>query len=226
MRTTSIRGRWALIAATIGALAMISAVLTAPAESEAARRQTTAAATVPAPITPTPQVPEPEECDVEPRRLPLFEGTPLPDESGVDPTPTPFAIPAGELVDEDAAAAITAAIRGSLACRNAGDFLRAYAFYTDGFLSGLLGGPAGAASATEALLRPPTPVAATDRLALVHVSEVRRLEDGRVGAIVVTQSASHAYADYLYLVEEEDGRWLVDDLVFLSQMPIDAPPDP
>ena len=221
------RRRLSPIAATVGAVALLLAVLAAVVGSDAAaRRQSTETATAPAPITPTPQVPDPTECDVEPRRLPLFEATPPPHDPGAGQTPTPFAIPDGELVNEEAAAAITATIRASLACRNAGDYLRTYAFYTDRFLDGLLGGPVGASRFTAALLLPPTPVAAPDRLALVHVSEVRRLDDDRVGAITVTQDADRAYADYLYLIEAEDGRWLIDELVLLSQTPIDAPPTP
>lgn len=219
--------RRTLFAATVGVLTLIVAVMVGLADDEpGARGQAPATATAPAPITPTPQIPLPEECDIEPLRLPLFEGTPPTGELGGDPTPTPFAIPDGALVEEDEAAAITATIRRSLACRNAGDFLRAYAFYTDHFLLDLLGGPAKAADAMEALQDQPTPIAVAEQLGLVNVSEVRRLDDGRVGAVVVTQDGSRAYADYLYLVEAEDGRWLIDDLVFLSQTAIDAPPLP
>ncbi len=169
-------------------------------------------------------VPDPVECDIEPRQLPLFDETPVAGESGADPSPTPFVIPDGERADEATVDAITEAVRGSLACRNAGDYLRAYAYFSDRFLHDLIGGPAGVDAALMAFLtESPTPVAEPERLTLVDVSEVRRLADDRVGAIVVTRSADEAYADYLFFVEADDG-WLIDDRVFLSDK--DFPPAP
>ena len=108
-------------------------------------RQVTASATrratVPAPITPTPQVPDPAECDVgtwEPPLLPEPTGEPV---DGT--TPTPFALPDGERVDRSVSAAITDTVRVSIACRNAGDFLRAYALVSNRYLATIVGGGSG-----------------------------------------------------------------------------------
>ena len=76
----------------------------------------------------------------------------------------------------------------------------------------------------DLMLTTPTPLPRDERLGLVNVSEVRRLADGRVGAVVVTRDGERGYADYLFFVEGESG-WLIDERVFLSETDVDAAPD-
>jgi hypothetical protein len=107
-------------------------------------------------------------------------------------------------------------VRESVACRNAGDFLRAYALFTDRFLAQLLGPPDAIDPDLIARLTvPPTAVPEPQQLALGSVTEIRRLADGRVGAIVVTQDQTMVYADYLYFAQVDD-RWLIDERVYLA----------
>jgi len=158
-------------------------------------------------------------CDVEPRAFPLPTETPI---GVVTPGPvetTPFALPTGEPVDERTATAIKATIAESIACRNAGDFRRAYALFTDRFIAHLLGPPDTLDPDLLARLAgPPTPVPGGDRLNVGDVARIEWLADGRVGAIVVTQNREEVFADYLYLIET-DGSWQIDEVVALSRMP-------
>jgi len=158
-------------------------------------------------------------CNVEPRAFPLPTETPI---GVITPGPvetTPFALPTGEPVDDSTATAISATIAESIACRNAGDFRRAYALFTDRFIAHLLGAPDTLDPDLLARLAgPPTPVAGGDRLAVGDVARIERLADGRVGAIVVTQNREEVFADYLYLVEA-NGRWQIDEVVALSRKP-------
>jgi hypothetical protein len=167
--------------------------------------------------------PAPEECLVEPRSVPLYSAPPLGTVTPAPEDPTPFAVPDGEPVDEATVEAIEATVRESVACRNAGDFLRAYALFTDRFVANLLGPPDAVDPDLVARLSvPPTPLPERRQLSVGSVSEVRRLADGRVGAIVVTEDRRERYADYLYFVQEGD-RWLIDERVFLADTDVATP---
>jgi len=166
----------------------------------------------------TPAAARPVECRVAPRPLPPPTATPLEIVTPPPAQPTPFAVPDGSLADAETARAIEAVARESVACRNAGDFPRAYALFTDRFVAALLGPPDTLDPDLLARLAlPPTPVPRAERLTLDSVTEVRSLADGRVGAIIVTRNAEQVYADYLYFVDQ-DGRWLIDERVFLADM--------
>ncbi len=167
----------------------------------------------------TPPVPLPSACTVAPRVFPLPTETPI---GTITPGPvetTPFALPTGDPVDEPTATAVRATIVESIACRNAGDFRRAYSLFTDRFVAHLLGAPDTLDPDLLArLAASPTPVDEVDRLALGDVAQIERLADGRVGAIVVTHNRVEVFADYLYLTET-DGRWQIDEVVPLSEKP-------
>ena len=170
--------------------------------------------------TPTADVPRPAACRVEPRPLPLFSRATPGAEPAATPvplvTPTPFAMPAGQPADEATVAAVTATIRESLACRNAGDYARAYALVTDRFLRALLGGPDTIPpEIAAALAESPRRAPRAQRIALAAVSDVRVLADGRVGAMVETRNAEESFTDYLILVRTAD-RWLIDESVEVS----------
>ena len=84
------------------------------------------------------EVVSPEDCTVGPiSELDLVaiveNGTPAAAES-------PKIEASGELVDDEAAEAITAVVRQSVACTNANDPIRAFALFTDRFLLARFGG--------------------------------------------------------------------------------------
>lgn len=161
----------------------------------------------------TPEAPAPSECTVEPRALPLLAADAS---STVSPAPstgstaTPPSQTEGDPAEPAVAAGVTATVRESLACRNAGDFSRAYALVTDHFLLHLFGGAETIDPQVAAALEAePVRVRRGERLHLVAVSEVRVLADGRVGAVVTTSGAGAEWRDYLIFVQRGD-RWLID----------------
>lgn len=164
-------------------------------------------------------IPAPQDCQVEPRSYPFFAessgrsepATPAP----LDTEPAePFEIPTGEAPDEETAAAVTATLRESLACRNANDFLRAYALFTDDMLVALFGGPATVDPDIRALIGDEAlkPVSPRQRIALTAVADMVVLPDGRVGAAVETLNANQTFRDFVIFEQDaESGRWLIDE---------------
>lgn len=166
-------------------------------------------------------VPPPEACQVAPRPLPLVAeaaGTPSVSSDPVA-TAAPFAPPVGEPADEATGAGVVATIQESIACRNAGDFRRAYALFSDAMLVRLFGRPDTIDPEIVAALEVgPDAVRRGQQLGLGSVSEVRVLADGRVGAEVTTRhardGAEAGYRDYPILVRAGD-RWLIDEAIAL-----------
>lgn len=179
----------------------------------------------PAPIAA--DIPAPQECEVEPRELPLLAeaATPLP---VATPAPIaasaaePFVLPTGETPDVATTEAVTATVRESLACRNANDLLRAYALFTPSMVQSLFGSAATIDPDVRALIaEKQDPVARRGRVALVQITDMALLPDGRVGALVLTANAERIYQDYLYFVQDEaSGRWLIDGAVDLGWQPV------
>jgi hypothetical protein len=165
-------------------------------------------------------VPSPQECQVAPRQFPLFpEGvgqraaaTPLPLPLPTPPA-APFVPPRGEAADAKTVAAVTATVREAIACRNGNDFLRAYALFTEKMIVSLFGGPATIdPEVGQVIAEQPGPLPRRQRVALVDVSDVVLLPDGRVGAVVDTQTVKQAFRDYLFFTRDPaSGRWLIDD---------------
>ena len=165
------------------------------------------------PPTGDPQPVPPEECQVERRS---FDS--LPDPSLATPEETPaatpevFRVPEGTPADESTVEAVTAAIRESLACGNAGDSLRLFSTLTDSYIASLLVN-AGLPTMSRAIydfLATPIAAPVETQIALSSVEDVQVLLDGRVGAVVVT-SDTETTRNYVVLVER-DGRYLVDRL--------------
>ena len=171
---------------------------------------------------PTPDIPAPDECLIEPRALPLFASvTPLPvTPAPVDATATaPRDMTEGQPAEPAVVDAVTATVRESLACRNGGDFARAYALVTDEFLVRVFGGPETIDPMVALALEGESPrVRRGERLHLVSIAEVRVLADGRAGALVTTIGSGEEWRDYLIFIERGD-RWLIDEAVT-------APPTP
>jgi hypothetical protein len=199
----------------------------APAEATAAA-QATATTTV---RLASRSVPDPAECDVEPRSLASvaqFAGTPETDHVSL-PAGKSFTLPPGDPVDRDTAAAITAATRTLVACMNAGDWLRYFALLTD---DGMRHYNATFPLTDEALsivAATPVPVAEPDRIAVVVVLDVRVLADERIGALIELDAPSYLHErreiQFLTFVEE-DGRFLLDEATVDLEDQFDASGSP
>jgi hypothetical protein len=171
---------------------------------------------------PVSDVPGPEECVVEPRALPLFpEGveqrasaTPAPLATVPEP---PFTTPQGEPADTETVTSVSATVREAIACRNANDFQRAYSLFTQDMLVALFGGPATVdPEIVAAITEKAGPLSRRQQLALLALTDVILLPDGRVGAVVETGNARRAYQDFLIFEQDPaSGRWLIDESVAL-----------
>lgn len=153
----------------------------------------------------------PEECQVERRS---FDSLPNPSlatpDVATEATPAIFTLPEGTPADQQTVDAVTAAIRESLACGNAGDTLRLFTTLTDSYIASLLvnAGLPAMSSAIYDFLATPIAAPVEIQVALVSVDDVQVLLDGRVGAVVVT-SDTEVTRNFVVLVER-DGRYLLD----------------
>jgi hypothetical protein len=134
-----------------------------------------------------------------------------------EPAP-PFSPAAGDPADAETVAAITSTVREALACRNAGDYLRAYALFTPEMIAQLFGGPATIdPEVIVAAVEGPRPVPPARRLGIVAITDVVTLPDGRVGAFVETATQRRNFRDYLFFERDPQGdRWLIDRSVPLD----------
>ena len=165
-----------------------------------------------------PVTPDPSECRVPPRPrdevLALLAGTPVAAASPAAGLPASVAtedqLPAGEPADAATVAAIVATARELIACNNAGDFARVFAFYTDDLIRRVFGGdPALAAQVPVVLATPAAALPVAARTELLAVREVRVLADGRVGAVIEDRDPRRTVAFFMIFVRAGD-RWLVD----------------
>lgn len=196
-----------VVARALAVLAVASLLVPAPQRGGLAQEAT--------PAGTTGAVPPPAACRVAPRSLAALRAAGT---STAAPTAvaTPAVLPAGTPADPATVAAIVAVTRERIACNNANDLLRILAFFTDEYLRRTVDFGALA----RALDLPPTPVPAALRQGLVAVRDVRLLADGRVGAVVVTETPSAAPPTQATFVRfrKVGDRWLIDDLT-------DLPPD-
>ena len=160
---------------------------------------------------------QPASCaEIEPRDAAFFENvaaTPeaganegLPEQENAGATPTPFAMPEGDVVDEETSAAVTALYQQLIACLNEGDFLRAYALYTDDYLVRNL--------SEEAITRLEATPVATDESARSEFGgllDARSVEEGRIAALVTISNPRSGDVLIYSILREEDGRLRIDD---------------
>ena len=204
-----------LVALTVAVVAPLAGASVAGATRTVtgSATQATLAHATPAQATPVaaePDVPQADECRVEPRT-----GFTVPREvppAAATPVPAPVATPgATAAVDAATAAAVAATVREALACRNAGELPRAYALFTDELVLDLLGSAETVPPEIVAALGEPGRRAPrASRLELVAVGPPTLLADGRVLARVETRSADVVFVDDL-VFREVAGRWLIDD---------------
>jgi hypothetical protein len=173
----------------------------------------------------------PDECQVDPR--PADEVFAL---LGVaagasDATPaadrTPVPAPPWVAADPETAAAATETTREWLACINADDNLRIAALMSDEALVRFFGGGLAADEAEEGtranLVGTPVPRTEDENVRLVAVTDVSRLEDGRVAALALINEPvvpPRGQETLLLIFDEADGRLLIDDIVQFSVVPL------
>ena len=172
-----------------------------------------------------------EECQVEPRPaeevftlLGLAEGadaaTPAADRMPVPAPPWVAADP--ETVD-----AATATIRDWLACINADDNFRIAALMTDPAIFRFFGGGLAPDEAIEGargnLAGTPVPRREEEHVRLVAVTDVSRLEDGRVAALALLNEPvlpPQGQETLLLIFVEAEDRLFIDDIVQFSVVPV------
>ncbi|MBW3631433.1 MAG: hypothetical protein KY456_00255 [Chloroflexi bacterium] len=175
--------------------------------------------------TSLPVTPDPAECTAEPvtidELLSLTGATPIPGtpsagtEGETAATPGAFALPEGEPADEETVTAVTASLREALACLNTGNFLTAFAFFSEDFQRRDLEEFPITEADVAFFEATPEPLPAEFHASLLAVREARVLEDGRVGALVETifpDEAPGPQVDFIIFVQE-DGRWLLDEII-------------
>src|SRR5688572_25958396 len=165
--------------------------------------------------------PAAEECRLTP--LPFsavaaaFDaaGSPAVEPSAGEPAAVPFVMPAGRPVDDETLVGIVATAQELLACENAGNWLSAFALFSDSFLTHGVVALVGDRSQLDGMARPPVPLPAGQRAALLAVEDVRLLPDGRVGALVHADSPRDSRSEEVaYVTFTASGeRWLVDSVV-------------
>jgi hypothetical protein len=133
--------------------------------------------------------------------------------------PTPAAttagrtLPAGEPVAAETAAAMEEAVQMWLACQNAGEPLRAWSLFSDGYLFRLLSRQGGLSGEAYRDLATPAPVA--DEAAVVLAIEGERLlPDGRFGATVTVSYPSVPMPKrFFFFFTQVEGRLLIDGIL-------------
>ena len=173
----------------------------------------------------SPEVPLPTECQIAPRTLAdltVLPATPMALEELAAPTPPADlaqAIPA----DEATTQAILAVIRESIACSNAGDLLRNFALFTDGYVRRRVISVSGPIDqATYDAIASPRPVAPDRYIRIVGVGKVLLLPGGRA-AVEIVASDVRTRRSLILLVQTPAG-WKIDELIPLEDSPAPATP--
>jgi hypothetical protein len=165
--------------------------------------------------------PNPDQCNQAPRTIEevealLASATPG---SGADTSaPEGFELPAGEEASSDVRGGIVETIVQFFACANGGDLLASYGSVTDSMFaalvaSGVLGDDPASISAS------PVAVPEEAQAQLLDTREFTQYDDGRVGVLVYFREPSgesgveEPVRIELWIFAQEDGRWLVDEMV-------------
>ena len=170
-----------------------------------------------------PVTPDPADCAVAPRDpddlLALWydDGTLIASPAAED-APAEATIPLGEPADADTVAAIEETVLAVFGCFAAGDFLRATAYFTDDLAANYGPEPGTPEDDARAFLEAdPEPEGNEGRI--LAITDVMALGDGRVGAFVVEETGGDPPFSSYVLFVEEDGAWLVDELIEFSAPP-------
>lgn len=178
--------------------------------------------------SPSPDVPDASECSVSPVEISTLLGA----TGAADPNSPLFStqpveessLPDGPAITDAELRGITDTVRQLVACANAFDPFRILALISDRY-TGQLASAALAAQeqpdlAEQLLLRFPVPlgaVAGGEPVRMIPIRDARLLPDGRIGAILEASIASgggdNVTALFYVAFVDQDGRWLVDNVV-------------
>jgi hypothetical protein len=122
-------------------------------------------------------------------------------------------LPAGEPVAADTARAVEKVVLTWLACQNAGEPLRAWSLFSDGYLFRLLSRQGGLSGEAYRGLATPAPVA-TEAAVVLAIEGERLLPDGRCGATVTVSYPSVPMPKrFFFYFTQVDGRLLIDGIL-------------
>ena len=172
--------------------------------------------------------PNPEECVVDGVRsveeLQAIYGTPAAEGAGEATsmaemaTPDVTELPTGEPADAATTDAITARVRISFACYNAGNHLAGFALVTDEFLVSQVGTALFDADFVATLEADPVALTEDQQTEMIGVREVTIYADGRVGALVdyvghypTEAEGINGLETDLWIFKNVDGTWLLDE---------------
>jgi hypothetical protein len=154
------------------------------------------------------------ECLVAPRTRQEIAAL-LTDPSTATPAATTAGqtLPAGEQVAAETAAAMDQTVQMWLACQNAGESLRAWSLFSDGYLFRLLSRQGGLSSEAYRELATPAPVA-VEAAAVLAIEGERLLPDGRFGATVTVSYPSVPMPKrFFFYFIESGGRLVIDGIL-------------
>jgi hypothetical protein len=224
--------RWLTLISVLALIVLGTGIVSGRVAAQADPMATPGAAEAAARVVPA------EECQVEPRSaedvfalLGLAEGadaaTPAADR-------TPVPAPPWVAADPVAVEAATATIRDWLACINADDNFRIAALMTDPAIVRFFGGGLAPDEAIEGargnLAGTPVPRREEEHVRLVAVTDVSRLDDGRVAALALINEPvlpPHGQETLLLIFVWAEDRLFIDDIVQFSVVPLaDGTPEP
>jgi hypothetical protein len=162
----------------------------------------------------SPEAVPPRECLVAPRTRQEMASL-LADPSTATPAATTAGqtLPTGEPVTTETAAAMEQVVQMWLACQNAGEPLRAWSLFSDGYLFRLLSRQGGLSGEAYRALATPAPVT-VEPAVIVAIEGDRLLPDGRFGATVTVSYPSVPMPKrFFFYFTQVGGRLLIDGIL-------------
>lgn len=133
--------------------------------------------------------------------------------------PTAVPLPLGSPADAATVAAVTQALRRTMACANAGDYWGLLSLSSDNLIRYYRPNAANREEARRMAddLFPPSPSGKHWRL--IAVTDVAVMDDGRVAAVLVSEdplSITPGPETQLFFLTQERGRWVLDGSAILA----------
>ena len=157
--------------------------------------------------------PDPTECVAEPRSVEELRAF-LESATAATAIPATPSATDGEPADPETVEAVSAVTREVYACLNANAFLRMFALYSDHYVARSLVEGDLNPDALSLFATPIAPQDADERTSMA-IRDVQVLPDGRVSVLVIDRNplGGDTESPTTYIFVEQDGRWLVDDIV-------------
>ena len=133
--------------------------------------------------------------------------------------PKDFELPTGEEAPSEARGGIVETIVQIFACANGGDQLASYGGMTDAWFEALLASGAFGDDPVASLSAAPEALPEDAQTELLDTREFTLYEDGRTGVLVYYRTPTGEATGEapvqidLWIFKEEDGRWLLDEMV-------------